>query len=142
MPILSKRYSPLKNTCIGIGTLGIGMAGISLGRFFAGNVIGSYAIAGLSMFTILMSASLLNGVIGVQFMKTVDIEYMSRASAVFNASATAAMPIGAFLVSIAVSHVPTAIIILFSAVFTGVVLLVTALTRPVLEKKEEIPYAT
>ena len=141
LPALSGKYSPLKITCIGIGTLGIGIAGISLGRFFGGNVAACYIIASACFFIMLMSASVLGGVIGIQFMKSVDPEYMARASAVFNASSTAAMPIGAFLLSIAVSHINTTVIILISAIFAGTVLLVIACTRPVLEKREELSYA-
>ena len=73
--------------------------------------------------------------------KTVDGEYMARASAVFNASATASMPLGSLLVTIAVAQVSTAGILIGSAVLAGIMLLVTAFTKPELEKKEELANA-
>ena len=141
LPLLSKRLSPLKITCIGIAALGVGIAGISLGGFFGGNRLVCYLIASVCFFVMLASASVLGGVIGIQFMKSVELAYMARASAVFNASSTAAMPIGAFLVSMAVSRVHTTVILLFSAIFAAAVLLITALARPELEKKKELPDA-
>ena len=142
IPVLSKRLSPLKITCIGIGALSIGIAGITLGNVFAGNRVACYVIASLCFFTILMAASLLGGIIGIQFMKSVDPAYMARASAVFNSSSTAAMPIGSLFVSMAVSHVSTSVMIILSSVFATIVLLATMITKPALEKKEGEPNAT
>lgn len=142
IPVLSKRLSPLKITCIGIGALSIGIAGITSGNVFSGNKLACYIIASACFFIILMSASVLGGIIGIQFMKSVDPAYMARASAVFNSSSTAAMPIGSLFVSMAVSHVSTSVMIILSSVFATIVLLATMITKPALEKKEGEPNAT
>ena len=63
---------------------------------------------------------------------------MARASAVFNAFATAAMPLGSLLVSVLVSRIATDKIILIGALFAGIVLVLTLVTRPALGKREEI----
>ncbi len=86
----------------------------------------------------LMASSLMGGVLGIQFMKSVDSDYMARAAAVFNASSTASMPIGSLIISALLAHIATSRILIFSAVFAGLVLLVTMVTRPELEKKEEL----
>ena len=137
LPAFSRKFTPLQITCMGIASLGLGIFGISLGGFYGGQTIPCYIIASVCFFVMMVSASLMGGVIGIQFMKSVDADYMARASAVFNSSATAAMPVGSLLVSLAVSRVSTNSIMIFSALFAGVVLLVTILTRPVLQKEEK-----
>ena len=50
-------------------------------------------------FLIGISVSIVSGVLSVQFMKAVRQEYLARVGAIFNASATAAMPVTSFLIS-------------------------------------------
>ncbi|MCR4895352.1 MAG: MFS transporter [Lachnospiraceae bacterium] len=141
LPAFSRRFSTLQITCLCVGMLGACLAAITLGRFLGGAAIPAYLLAGGMFLLLMISASILGGVLGIQFMKSVDGEYMARASAVFNASATASMPVGSFLVSLAVAQVSTSGILLISAALAGIVLLVTALKRPELEKKEELANA-
>ena len=141
LPFLARKLSPLKITCLGIVVLGLGLAGIAFGGIFKGNAVASYAVVSACFLVMTVAAALVGGVIGIQFMKSVDMEYMARASAVFNATSTAAMPIGSLLVSVLVAHISTDRILMLSALFAGIVLLVTVLTRPELEKREELPDA-
>ncbi len=104
----------------------------------SGRAILCYIVVSACFFSMTLAATLIGGIIGIQFMKSVDSEYMARASAVFNAFSTAAMPIGSLLVSILVSHIATDKIMLCGSFFAGIVLAVTILTRPVLGKREEI----
>ena len=142
LPILSRKLSPLKITCLGIMTLALGLLGIAFGGVFKGNAIAAYVVVSVCFFAMTVAAALVGGVIGIQFMKSVEMEYMARASAVFGAVATAAMPIGSLLVSALVASMSTDRILLVSAGFAGAIFLITALTRPELEKQEELPDAT
>ena len=142
LPVLSNRLSPLKITCLGIFALGIGLAGIAFGGIFRGNAIASYAVVSACFFAMTVAAALVGGVIGIQFMKSVEMEYMARASAVFGAVATASMPIGSILVSALVARISTDKILLVSAGFAGIIFFITAITRPDLEKQEELADAT
>ena len=141
LPYVSAKMSPLKITCAGIGILGLGILGIAFGGVFSQSAIASYAAVSVCFFAMMVAASLMGGILGIQFMKSVDSQYMSRASAVFNASATASMPVGSLLVSALLARIATERIMLFAAGFAAVVLLVTVLARPELEKREEIPDA-
>ena len=96
------------------------------GGIVSGKAVLCYTVVSACFFTMVLSATLIEGIIGIQFMKSVDREYIARASAVFNSLSTAAMPIGSLLVSILVSHMATDKIILsgFGAGMTwGTVLL-------------------
>ncbi len=85
-----------------------------------------------------LAATFIGGIIGIQFMKYVESGYMARASAVFNAFSTAAMPVGSLLVSILVSRISTDKLMLFASLFAGGVLVTTLITRPVLEEREDM----
>ncbi len=138
LPVFSRKFSPLQTVCIGTGILGVGLTGIATGGIVSGRAILCYIVVSACFFSMTLAATLIGGIIGIQFMKSVDSEYMARASAVFNAFSTAAMPIGSLLVSILVSHIATDKIMLCGSFFAGIVLAVTILTRPVLGKREEI----
>ncbi len=138
LPMLSKKLSPLQTVCLGTGILGVGLAGIAMGGVISGKAILCYILVSACFFTMVFSATLIGGVIGIQFMKSVESDYMARASAVFNAFATAAMPLGSLLVSVLVSRIATDKIILIGALFAGIVLVLTLVTRPALGKREEI----
>jgi predicted MFS family arabinose efflux permease len=141
LPVASRRLSPFKISCIGIAAISASIAVISFGGVLKGNAIASYIAISACFFIMTIAASLMGSTIGVQFMKTVDRSYMARASAVFSASATAAMPAGSFLVSALLSRISTSNILLVSAIFSAVVLLITVVTKPELERKEGIPDA-
>lgn len=138
LPALSKKLNPLQTICLGTAILGISLAGIGLGGIVSSKVFLCYTVVSTCFFAMVLSATLVGSIIGIQFMKSVDSEYMARAAAVFNAISTAAMPIGSLLVSILVAHIATDKIILFGSFFAGIVLIVILMTKPVLEKREEI----
>ncbi len=66
-------------------------------------------------------------------MKTVRQEYLSRVAAIFNAGASAATPIGAFLVSAFTTACTVSEIIRFAAVFCVIIYLGIALLKVRLE---------
>ncbi|WP_026495515.1 MFS transporter [Butyrivibrio sp. WCD3002] len=138
LPVLSKKLSPLQIICAGTGILGLGLTGIAMGGIVSVKAVLCYIVVSACFFAMMLAATLIGGIIGIQFMKSVDSEYMARASAVFNAFSTAAMPIGSLLVSILVSRIATGRIMLFASLFAAVVLAITLITKPELEKREEI----
>ena len=138
LPLFARKFSALQSVCIGTGIEGIGLFGIAMGGIVSGEAILCYIDVSACFFAMMLAATLIGGVIGIQFMKTVDLEYMARASAVFNAFSTAAMPIGSLLVSLFVSHISTKNIMLFGVIFAVIVLFVILVSRPSLEKGEEI----
>ncbi len=137
LPVLSKKWNPLQIICSGTGILGIGLTGIAMGGLVSGKAVQCYVVVSVCFFIIVLAATLIGGIIGIQFMKSVDSDYISRASAVFNAFSTASMPIGSLLVSILVSRIPTDRLMLFASIFAGIILVTTLITRPVLEKRED-----
>ena len=136
LPLLSRKLSPLSITGLGTAALGIGLLGIPVGGIFTGNKAACYIVMSVCFFELTIAASLIGGVLGIQFMKCVDQEYIARASAVFDATSTMAMPVGSFGISALVTYMSTSNIMIFSAVFSSVVLLALILTKPVLEKRE------
>lgn len=136
LPLMSRKLSPLSITGLGTAALGIGLLGIPVGGIFAGNKTACYIVMSVCFFELTIAASLIGGVLGIQFMKCVDQEYMARASAVFDATSTVAMPVGSFGISALVTYMSTSNIMILSAVFSSVVLLALILTKPVLEKRE------
>lgn len=138
LPVFSKKLTSLQIICLGTATLGLGLTGIAMGGVVSGNAVLCYIVVSVCFFTMVLAATLIGGVIGIQFMKSVDKKYMARASAVFNAFSTAAIPIGSLIVSALVSRIATDKIMLFGSIFAGIVLAVTLISRPVLENRMEI----
>ena len=133
IPFLSKKLSPLKEMCLGISGLGIGILGIALGGLFRDSNVASYVDVSLSYFIMMFSASLIGSIIGIQFMKCADPKYIARASAVMGAAGSASMPIGSVLLSLIVSHVSSKSILVFCAVFALIVLGIMVIVKPRLE---------
>ena len=138
LPYIAKILSPLRITIMGIFLLIIGMSCIPVGRLVKGNAILSYILISASFFIMVASASLVGGIINIQFMKCVDHNYMARASAVFNSSVTAAMPIGSFIVSIFISRISVMYMLIGSTAVSIVILVLIMILRPILEKPEEM----
>ena len=141
LPYISRKLPPLWTTLLGMVILSIGVALIPLGNIVNGNEIYCYAMIGSSFFLMLVAVSLIGGTLSIQFMKSVETEYMARASAVFNASATAAMPIGSLLVSALVSKVGTLTMMIICTVFVLTVLVIVGITKPDLEVKSKLKEA-
>ena len=137
LPYIAKILSPLRITILGIFMLIIGMACIPAGSLVKGNALLSYTLISTSFFIIITSSSLVGGIISIQFMKCVDHNYMARASAVFNSSVIASMPIGSFIVSIFISHISVMYMLIGSTAVSIAILVLIMILRPILEKPEE-----
>ena len=142
LPYIAKILSPLRITILGIFLLIIGMACIPAGRLVKGNALLSYILISVSFFIMVASASLVGGIINIQFMKCVDHNYMARASAVFNSSVTAAMPIGSFIVSMFISHISVMYMLIGSTAVSIAILVLIMILQPILEKPEEMTNET
>ena len=138
LPYIAKTLSPLRITIMGIFLLIIGMSCIPAGRLVKGNAILSYILISASFFIMVASASLVGGIINIQFMKCVDHNYMARASAVFNSSVTAAMPIGSFIVSMFISRISVMYMLIGSTAVSIAILVLIMILQPILEKSEEM----
>ena len=138
LPYIAKTLSPLRITIMGIFLLIIGMSCIPAGRLVKGNAILSYILISASFFIMVASASLVGGIINIQFMKCVDHNYMARAAAFFNSSVVASMPIGSFIVSAFISHISVIYMLIGSTAVSIVILVLIIILRPILEKPEEM----
>lgn len=142
LPYLAKVLSPLRVTILGAMMLAAGMACLPCGRLVKGDAILSYLVISVSFFAMVASSSLVGGMINIQFMKCVDSRFMARASAVFSASATAAMPIGSLIISMFVTYISVTYMLIFSTIASAVMLITITVIQPVLEKTEEPVIAT
>ncbi len=138
LPFLIKKLSPLKITVFGLGVLTFGIMLLPFGNLINGNALLCYILISASFFIMLTAAAMLGGIINIQFMKTVDHAYMARASAVFNSSATAAMPLGSLLVGAVVGFTGTLNILIFTTVFSALILIFVRITKPTLEMEGEL----
>ena len=138
LPYIAKILSPLRITIMGIFLLIIGMTCIPAGRLVKGNAILSYILISASFFIMVSAASLVIGIINIQFMKCVDHNYMARVSAVFNSSVTAAIPIGSFIVSMFISRISVMYMLIGSTAVSIAILVLIMILQPILEKSEEM----
>ena len=137
LPYIAKILSPLKITIWGIFLLIIGMTCIPAGRLVKGNALLSYILISASFFIMVSATSLVVGIINIQLMKCIDYNYMARASAVFNSSVIAAMPISSFIVSLLISRISVMYMLIGSIAVSMVILVLIMILRPILEKPEE-----
>ena len=138
LPYIAKTLSPLRITIMGTFLLIIGMTCIPAGRLVKGNAILSYILISASFFIMVSAASLVIGIINIQFMKCVDHNYMARVSAVFNSSVIASVPIGSFIVSMFISHISVIYMLIGSTAVSIVILVFIMILQPILEKPEEM----
>jgi MFS family permease len=132
-PLVSSRL-PVRTLVVGFGVLiGAGMYAIVLPGEWQLSVPAIYGLTIANSFLIAFSTSILSSALRVQFMKTVRQEYLSRVAAIFNAGASAATPIGAFLVSAFTTACTVSEIIRFAAVFCVIIYLGIALLKVRLE---------
>ena len=120
---------------------GVGMYALTLGKFLNGAVIPGYLLAGMSFMIMTFSVSIMAGTLSIQFVKSVDKKYLARAAAVFNASGSAATPVGSILVSLAAVHISAATLIVISATLGMVLFIVVAISDMGFEMEEKIPDA-
>ena len=95
---------------------GLCIGGFVLGRYTYGQVLPSYLLCGGLSILLGMAISWVSGVVNVQFMKSVEEEYLARAASIFNACACAASPIASFLISGLSLKVSVSMIFLLSAI--------------------------
>ena len=138
LPYIAKILSPLRITILGTFLLIIGMACIPSGKLVKGDALLSYILISASFFIMVSASSLVIGIINIQFMKCVDHNYMARASAVFNSSVTASMPIGSFIVSMFISRISVMYMLIGSTAVSIAILVLIMILQPILEKPEEM----
>ncbi len=132
-PFLSKHCS-IRTQYVGSGILiGAGMYAYPLGASFREHVAAVYALTAVNSFILGISCSILMAALHVQFMKTVEQEYMARVGSIFNAGASAANPVASFLISSATSFCPVSQIFQLSALFCVILFLALALLKVKLE---------
>lgn len=95
----------------------------------AGGLVREYVVlvyvnTGVLSFIIGCSISLLSSMFGVQFMKSVEEEYLARADAICGAVSTAAMPLLSFVMSGIVKFVSVQELIALSGVFCAIIFIV------------------
>ena len=113
-PFLMKRMKILRIiVCSGVLS-GLFMLGLLLGGQFRGRMIPACTVAMLCAGGMCMCICFIGGILNVQFMTNVKEEYLARSSAIFNAFATASMPVLSFVIGGAAPFVPVNIIILAS----------------------------
>ena len=137
VPMITEKMSA-KSTLVIFGlVLGGAMYALSLGRYLKGAVIPGYLLAGACYIIISFVASVLGGVLSVMFVKVVDQSYLARAGAIFNASATAATPVGSVLVSVLALKLNPALLIAVSAILAIVLFLLVAISSLKFDMKED-----
>lgn len=140
VPMISEKVSA-KNTLVISGfVLGAGMYALSLGKYVYGKALFGYLLVGGCYLVMCLAASVMGGVVSVQFVKNVDQNYLARAGAIFNASASAATPLGSVIVSVIALKLNPALLIAVSAVLAIVLFLLVAVSNmkfDLTEEKEE-----
>ena len=141
VPMISGKMSA-KNSLVAFGIiLGAAMYALTLGRYLNGSAVYGYLLAGACYVIMTLSASVMVGILGVQFVKNVEQSYLARAAAIFNASAAAATPVGSVIVSACAVSVSPALLIAVSAVLAIVLFLLVAVSNLKFEMKEELTNA-
>jgi MFS family permease len=141
VPMITEKMSA-KSTLVIFGlVLGGAMYALSLGRYLKGAVIPGYLLVSTCYIVISIATSVLSGVLSVMFVKVVDQSYLARAGAIFNASATAATPVGSVLVSVMALKLNPALLIAVSAVLAIVLFVLVGISNLRFEMKEELSNA-
>ncbi len=99
-PYLIQKFKPLLLVSVSGVFLGIVyVAMILLSGFTYGNLLLSAILCAVTVFGMGGSMSFVIGTLNVQFMKVVEEQYLARAASIFNAGASAVMPVMSFLIS-------------------------------------------
>ncbi|MBR6308875.1 MAG: MFS transporter [Lachnospiraceae bacterium] len=109
--------------------MGIFLYVLSLGRLVHGMAVPGYLLGGLSVVGITFACSIISGTLNIRFVNSVDRDYLARASSVLGASATAAMPIGSFIVSASATKLSTEFLVGMSGILAVVLFIVIALSK-------------
>lgn len=138
VPKLMKHFNARHILIIFGFVIGVFTYAISLGNLINSHIFVCFILAGGCIFMISMAAAIICGMLAIEFVTSVDQAYLARAASIFNASATAAMPISSFIVSGLVIHYSASFMIKVSGIMA--ILLFTTILISKLEfeiKKEE-----
>lgn len=133
LPYLMKKIS-VRSIVVGSGILtGIGYGCFVLGKFTYGKELPSYLLCGGVSFILGVAISWISGVVQIQFMKSVEEEYLARAASIFNACACAASPIMSMIVSVLALRLSVSTIFLGAAVCMVIAFIITGVSRMQME---------
>ena len=120
-PFLSKKISVRGMlVCSGLG-IGAGLFVLTLGSLCRDKIYLIYGITIVSSLFIGMGAGILTSVLNVQFMKAVSKEYLARAGSIFNAVASAAVPLTSFVISFIAVYFSVEEILVVCAIFCVII---------------------
>lgn len=133
LPYLMKKIS-VRSIVVGSGILtGIGYGCFVLGKFTYGKELPSYLLCGGVVLLSGMAISWISGVVQIQFMKSVEEEYLARAASIFNACACAASPVMSMIVSVLALRLSVSTIFLGAAVCMVIAFIITGVSRMQME---------
>ncbi|MBP5599182.1 MAG: MFS transporter [Lachnospiraceae bacterium] len=135
LPKVMEKLSAKAILVVNGAIVGIGMFILSLGGLLKGAKIPGFLLAVFCFLLMMTAISLLKGSLNVQFMKMTDPDYMARASSVFGASCTAAMPVASFIVSAVALKLSTALLVGACGLLSVLVFLIVAISRMQFEDK-------
>lgn len=135
LPKVMEKLSAKAILVVNGAIVGVGMFILSLGGLLNGAKIPGFLLAGFCFLLMMTAISLLNGSLNVQFMKMTDPDYMARASSVFGASCTAAMPVASFIVSAVALKLSTALLVGACGLLSVLVFLIVAVSKMQFEDK-------
>lgn len=113
--------------------IGICMYCYTLGTGFTSYVYAIYALTITVSFVLGMSVSIMVAALQVQFMKTVNQEYLARVGSIFNAGASAASPVTSLAVSAVAAFFSVSQIFKLCALICVIIFMIMALVKVRLE---------
>lgn len=120
-PYLSKRVTVRGFIFInGLG-LSVLLGMMTAGSFFKEQTSAVYIVTAAVMAGLGFFAGMLCAILGVQFLKCVEEDYLARADALFSAGATAAMPLSSVFFGMIVHYVPIRELLIACGVFCGII---------------------
>ena len=137
IPKLMARFSARKILIWCGFAMGIFSYTLSLGKLVHGMAVPGYILGSLSVVGITFACSIISGTLSIQFVNTVDRDYLARASSVFGASATAAMPVGSLIISFAATRLSTEFLVGMSGVLAILLFIAIAISKMDFDMKKE-----
>ena len=137
IPKLMARFSARKILIRCGFAMGIFSYTLSLGKLVHGMAVPGYILGSLSVVGITFACSIISGTLSIQFVNTVDRDYLARASSVFGASATAAMPVGSLIISFAATRLSTEFLVGMSGVLAILLFIAIAISKMDFDMKEQ-----
>ena len=120
---------------------GIGMSVSSifmiLGSLVKENWVAVYVITALGYVGMGFFASILSSILSVQFLKSVEQDYLARAQSLLNAGATAAMPVTSILLGVVVNYVSVKGIIIVCGIISALLFVMFRICNMKFEEKNE-----